>query len=557
MMTGYPSIDRPWLKQYPIEALNISIPDISMYQFIKESNEKRMSSDAMVYYGNRISYKEFFNNVKKVAGSLANRGVGKGDVVSIISLNTPETAYLIYALNSLGAIANLIVVTSSINEIKEIIENTKTKLVFILDKILEKYNDFNVCVPIIVLSMAESAKGVERIILKSITRVSTKFINYRDFISESKQYIEQCNNSDTPAVIIYTSGSTGSPKGVVLSSKNLNAIALMCFVSGKNYKAGEKFLNILPPFFSFGIGMMHLALYAGLVEIIQLVPQVKPIIKMLKKYKPDRFVIGPAFTDVIEKNTLKDMSFVKDLTGGGGSITQEKEELLNSILKSKRSGSLYLSGYGMTELASAVSMNFNDRHRNQSIGLPLTLINIKVIDLEDGHELTYNEEGELLVNSPGMMLEYYNDEEATKQAIEIIDDERWLHTGDIGKIDEDGFAYITGRLKRIYITSTSNGIAYKIFPQRMEEVVEKISFVERCAVVVVPDEVRKNVPIVYLVAKKTEDNISDSVREKIREELPGYYKPAKIIELEQLPMNQNQKIDYVKLEEYALDDAQH
>jgi len=548
MKTGYPSIDRPWINQYPREALNIQIPDISMYQFIKQNNETRMASIAMVYYGNKISYGDFFENVKKIAGSLVSKGVGKGDVVSIISLNTPETAYLIYALNSLGAVANLIVATSSLNEIKEIIANTNTRLVFVLDKILDKYEDFNVSEPIVVLPLAESAKGAKRLLLNCIAKKNTNYIQYKDFVSESSPYVEQFDNSEEPAVIIYTSGSTGSPKGVVLSSKNLNAIALMCFVSGKNYKAGEKFLNILPPFFSFGIGMMHLALYAGLTEIIQLIPQVKPIIKMLKKYKPDRFVIGPAITDVIEKNTIKDMSFVVDLTGGGGSITLEKEELLNSILKSKKSGSIYLSGYGMTELASAVSMNFNDRHRNQSIGLPLSLVNMKVVDMEDGRELTYNEEGEILVNSPGMMLGYYNDEEATKQAIEIVNGERWLHTGDVGKIDEDGFAYITGRIKRIYITVDANGIAYKIFPQRMEEVVEEIPFVERCAVVIIPDANRKNAPVVYVVAQKNIDTINE-VKRIINEKLPEYYKPIEIIKIEKLPVNQNQKIDYKKLEE--------
>ena len=522
-----------------------------MYEFIKESNKSRLSYIAINYFDNIITYEQLFHNVEKVASGLVSQGISRGDIVSIVSLNTPETIYLIYALSHIGAIANLIIATSTREDIIEQVHNTNSKVIFILDKIIERIESekkIELDIPVVLLSLSQSAKGVNKFIL-NISKKNTDYILFNDFVKE-QSFIHACNDSNAPAIIVYTSGSTGTPKGVVLSNRNLNSVAVMCSLSGKNYKPKEKFLCILPPFYSFGIGMTHLCFYTGMTEIIQLIPKVKPIIRMLKKHRPERFVIGPAITDVIEKNPTKDFSYCIDLTGGGGAITLDKEEKLNSILVSKKSGSLYLSGYGMTELASAVSMNHNDRHKTQSIGLPLSMVNIRINDIENGHELKYNEEGEILVSSPGLMLEYFKNDEATSEAIEIINGERWIHTGDIGRVDPEGYVFVTGRLKRIYIVTDDSGMAYKLFPQRMEEVIESIEDVKRCAVVVLPDECKQSTSVVFVQVSGNVLQEKDIDR-YIKKALPEYYWPKKIVLLKEIPMNQNQKIDYKELEKLA------
>lgn len=432
----------------------------------------------------------------------------------------------------------------------EHIQETKSKMVLILDKLFEKYGGLVCDVPMVILPLGASAGGGAGLIMRLTTKQCTAHKSYEEFLEEGKNtnFLPVCkDNVDT--LIIYTSGSTGTPKGVVLTSRNLNAIAIQCAISGKDYHAGEVFLNILPSFFSFGIGMLHLCLYTGMTEIPVLIPEVKVIQKMIKKYRPSRFVFGPALSEIIETYHGKDLSFLTDLTGGGAAISLEKERLINAVLQEKRASSKYLAGYGMTELASAVSMNHNDRCKEQSIGIPLPMTNVKIIDLESKQELGYDEEGELLVSTPAFMSHYFNNVEETNIAIEISDGERWMHTGDLAKIDKDGYVFITGRLKRIYTVKGEDHQVYKLFPQRMEEEIGKIGIVEKCAVIVVEDGLKGNAPIVFVTADAAviHEELKKVVEQVVQKELPSYYAPKDVIVLDHIPITSSQKNDYQAL----------
>ena len=326
-------------------------------------------------------------------------------------------------------------------------------------------------------------------------------------------------------------------------------------ISGKKSVRGATILMVAPTFFGFGMAMNHLCLYLGVNTILWIDLDQDAIGRAFQKEKPNYFVGGPAFVDGFFRHVHGDLSYLEDYTGGGEAMPTEKEEELNRFLADHGCKIKYTTGFGMTELSSVVSMQVFSRLRKGSVGLPLVHCNVKVLDPETKEELSYNEIGELYFSSPALMYGYYNDEASTNDIISTDQNgERWIQTGDLGRVDEDGFIYFEGRLKRIFVALGDGGATVnKLFPQRLEEFIAAHPLVKKCAVDVVPDALRMNVPVAYIVLQDDVDEtidpkgVIDELTEKIHHELADYLHPTNIFIIEHMPMTMSGKVDYKAL----------
>ena len=559
-LTGYPSIDKPWLKYYSEEAINAPLPQKTMFQAVFDNNRDYKNGTAFQYFGTRITYGQFFQNVKRTANALYKMGIRCGDTITIMSMNIPETISLIYASNYLGAISNLVYLTLSEKEIINTIQSTQSKALFLLDAAIKKIDSIKdqIDIPIILLPVSASMSLLYKIGFHLKKRTSTKgYLSFKEFIKIGINTIPAPVAADhaSAAIIVYTSGTTGVPKGVVLSNDCMNAVAVQCSTAGKNYLRGETTFLYLPPFTGYGIAMLHLALYYGINLTLHLSVETESVLKGFIKSRPNRIAGGPAFIDALTNQNIGDLSNLIDFTGGGESLSIDKEKEINQYLQEHGSTARYTTGYGMTEFASAVTLQTNRAYKIGSIGIPLPKANIKIIDLDTKREIGYNNTGEMLFSAPNTMTCYYDNETATAKIVEVDENgQKWLHTGDLGYIDEDGFVFLKGRIKRIYLTKGADGTVYKLFPQRIEDFFEKQDTVDRCGVTVKKDERKMFAPVVFVTFKYT---IVEETKEIIRlfdmlkQELPEHLWPSAIIPIDKMPMTPSGKIDYRVLGEMA------
>lgn len=563
MLIGYPSVDKPWLKYYSDEAEKAPFPKCTMYEYAYDKNCNSLDDIAFLYFGNEISFRSFFESIKITANAFASKGIRSGDNVTIMSMHTPETIISLYALNYLGAVANMAYMTLSSQEILESIKSTQSKMLLVLDVVIKKVMEIEKVleIPIVVLSVADSMpEALQKRFPQNQLLSDERFLTWNKLLMQADTVglHSPKRDSESTAVIVYTSGTTGKPKGVMLTNDNINAVVHQLSLSSKNYHRQETALFLLPLFYGFGLGMLHLSICVGLKSELWIEQSADKIVQEFLRFKPNRIVCGTSLIDAFLEGISGDLSFLYEFTSGGSIISAEKEKALNDLLESGKSIAKYTTGYGMTEFASVVTMNTNSVSKFQSIGTPLIGVNVKIVDTQTGDELSFNETGEICFSAPNLMSGYYNNPEETEKTITVDSDgARWMHTGDLGYCDIDGFIFFTGRLKRIYTVRQKEGTLYKLFPQRIEELIEGISGVKRCAVIVRKDSVFLHKAIAYVEAVPGESSnrptreMIDTIMGIAKKELPEHMQPERIIVIEKIPFTSNGKIDYGSLEKMA------
>lgn len=514
--------EKPWIKYYTRTPESLNYYQGSMYDYVKESAIKNEKRTAYTYYGLGVSYRGFLRRVDRIAAALTQFNIVENECVTICMPNTPESIALIYAINKIGAIANIIHPLSSTKDIKRALDETNSGVLFCSDSSMQNARDIKVKHFILVpnsTSLIKFKKMIYNIKESGNLKLGKNMMSWSDFISyKTLDDPYKKRKANDPAAIIYSGGTTGKPKGIILSNLNFNAMALQTMNVCDGLNPGSSVLAALPIFHVFGLALcIHTALVCGMTAI--LVPKIntKKINSELKKYKPNIYPAVPSLLTMSLKGADPGSSGLKDIKTvvvGGDYLSPQTKAEFEKFLKDHGSNGVVKVGYGLSEASGfcCSTAPIEEKYvQNGTLGVPNPDILVKAFEPNSDIEKSNNDIGEICVTGPTIFMGYINEDKETKNTlVKHTDGKIWLHTGDLGYIDKNGFVYYTSRLKRMII---SNG--YNIYPIELEEIIKKCKYVEDCTVVAVPHKIKSQTPKAVIVLKKdVEDTLA--VRSEIR-----------------------------------------
>ena len=565
-----------WKKYYNKKNMNFDVPNISIYQYIKNKslNNNYKDSIAIEYFGTKITYAEFFKRIDKIARAFRSQGIRRGDVVTIISANTPEAVMSFYALNKIGAVANMIHPLSAENEIKEALIRYSTVMVVAMDiaysKIKNILEDTEVYKTVII-SAKDSMNTIMRIgyeltqgyKVEKPKKNNEDYIYWKDFIklgeNYSKDKVAEETKRDTPAVILHSGGSTGTPKGIVLSNGNFNAATIQSERALPDLNKKDSVLAIMPIFHGFGLSVSITDAFAVGAKVI-LIPTFKAseFDKLLTKYTPSVLIGVPTLFEALTTNERMDnvdLSQLKYVIGGGDTLSKKRVDNINKFLHNHGAKTNFTQGYGMTEAVACISFDLKFASHPGTVGIPWPGTYVQITKPGTDEEVPIGEDGEICICGPTVMLGYYNNEKETNEALHIHKDGNvWLHSGDIGSMDEDGFITYKQRLKRMIVTS-----GYNVYPSQIEEVIERHPAVMDSSVIGIPHPYKVEVAKAFIALKQgyhETAKIRAEIEELCRKNLAAYSIPKEYEFRKSLPKTMIGKVDFRKLQQENIEKRQ-
>ena len=535
----------------------------SCYEYLRGCYD-RISADvgdyaAFVNLDCKTMMTEMFADIEKLASFLTAKGIGRGDVVTAFLPTSPHAFIVFYTLSKIGAIANFVHPLTPPDALAEGLKTVNSKALFILDRASGAYADIVKSNFTIVCSVSDYAKGKIKELAKADDDKNScvpegesvwRFADALDRAGEPVPTVAEPGRE--PAVYLHGSGTTGKSKTVILSAQAINSIAYGSyhFNADVPHEYGNSYsLCILPCFHSFGISSaIHFCTCNGFSGIIM--PKFDPhkANDYISRYNVQYISGAPSmFMKMLEQDNFYNdgLKNLVTLYSGGDIVSEAFIEKFNAILKEHGSMAQIYRGWGLTEMAGGCTTHYPGHCTAESIGTGSAGMKIKAID-EDGNDLPAGENGELCTSCDSIMNGYLPDGTADNDGIFVDENgEKWVHTGDMGYVDEDGYVFFTGRKKRIIIIS-----AYNIYPYSIEQKIMTLPFIDEACAVQGYDENAK--PLVKLcISLKDKTMSEDEVKAKVLDfcvaNLNSFSVPRKIVIMEALPRTKMAKLDFMSM----------
>ena len=540
-----------------------------MFQMIEKTARQHPEETAYDFYGKKTSYRQFLERIETAARAFVSRGICRDDVVTICMPNTPQALDCFYALNRIGAVANMIHPLSAQKEITFYLNFSGSKMILTTDLFYEKVEKALESTERPVTILTARMQDELPVHLKAAYLMKKGFpylkfprpphgILWKQFLKSGKPSVklpEPVFDPQHTSVILYSGGTSGIPKGICLSDLNFNACALQAVNAiGVTFYSGLTMLSCMPCFHGFGLGInLHTVLIHGACCILMPTFTAKSYGEMLIKKKPN-FIAGvpTIFEALLHVPELKGqkLDFLKGMFCGGDSLSVELKKKIDQFLKEHGASIQVREGYGLTECVTASCLTPRDFYKEKSIGLPFPDTVYCIVKPGTDEELPRGEEGEIILRGPTVMLGYLHNEEETSRALRVLPDgNTWLYTGDLGYMDEEGYVFFRQRIKRMIIT---NG--YNVYPGQLENVIDSCEEVAYSCVIGVKDPRRMQRVQAYIVLKEGIPKTAETeakIMENLRLHIAGYALPKEIFFRDELPKTLVGKVAYRILEDEA------
>lgn len=562
-LTGSPSIDKPHEKFYRITPIREIDTNQTIYEMVFNSNEQNMTDPALEYMGVTWSFEKLKAETDKAACAFMKSGLKMGDTVLIGVSNCPEAVVILLALNKLGVVSKWFDIRAGEKDIQDYANDSNCRYLIAFDLLLPRIQLVleNTCLENVLViypsdSLSKAKQTVYQLFKANRIPKDSKYIRLKNFINIFNDGSEtDCVSFDKkrPSVMIQSSGTTGKPKMIMHSDYSATSCVYKIAYSDIPLGKGKELLVLLPPWIAYSLGNA-IVLPLALGSKIVLSPSFEPpkIVEHLGRFTicftaPICYRYLKDHMHLLNSKQLKGVEKIECLVSGGDKISADENHKLEDAIST-----VIINGYGNNEGWGALSVNPTQHNKYGTVGIPKYGDVIIAYDNDAQKELPYGESGEICVLTDTMFLYYEGNQEETNAVKKIHPDGKtWLHTGDLGFIDDDGYITLNGRARRVIIRR-----GFKISAYTIEDKICELPFVKECVAVEVQDKDEEHVPMAYVVLNETDLNSADiqkSIMDKCRSELKEYEIPKYLRIVEKLPYTQNGKYDFRLLEDQGND----